>query len=241
MFVQEYVHDYIRALGLLMIVLTAGTAAGAHADDLPPLVRAALGQRPANPEQRCAYTRTRIQDDHSKSERYHPGAETPWTLEAVNGQPATEAERQHFAREAGEHDRKHPLDFDLTRMVKPGSWQLLRQNDREAVYRFGLQGTDDIPDRVADKAVGTLVLDKSPPRPVRVEIANTGSAYVAPFVKIKDFSQKLSFSWDKSLDTPVLTEMQTQWQGRAFGLKKLSKHETLRYSDYACRDMKAPE
>ncbi len=228
----------VRAIWLLLVLIAATAALPCRADEMPPLVKSALGEPPADPEQRCAYTRTRIEDDHSKSERYHPGdPKTPWTLEAVNGRAPTDAERQRFARDAGEHDRAHPLGFDLTSMVQPGSWQELRQNDRQAVFQFKLRSTDDIPARVADKAVGTLVVDKSRPQPVRAAIENTGSASIAPFVRVNDFSQKLRFRWDDDLHTPVLTEMETRWQGRAFGLKKLGKHETLRYSHYVCRDM----
>ena len=230
---------YLRATWLLLVLIAAATGARhCRADQMPALVSAALGERPADPEHRCAYTRTRIEDDHSKSERFHPDdSKTPWTLEAVNGRPPTEAERRRFAKDAGEHDRAHPLGFDLEAMVLPGSWQELRQNDRQAVFQFKLRPTDDIPARVADKAVGTLVVDKSRPQPVRATIENTGSASIAPFVRVNDFSQKLRFHWDEDLHTPVLAEMETRWQGRAFGLKKLGKHETLRYSDYVCRAM----
>src|SRR5690606_23228883 len=182
---------------------------------------------------RCSYTRIRIEDGDSKRERYQAGdTDTPWELVQVDGREPTEAELRRYARGAEDRERRHPLDFDLRGMVDPDHWHLRSETATEAVYQFRLRPTDELDERLADKVLGTLVVDKVRLQPVRIRIENTEPAYVAPLVRVAEYSQEMRFTWEPAIGAAVLTETETEWRGRAVGLKVLKRHKLVRYSDY---------
>ena len=210
-------------------------AASASASGTPELVAAVLANAPQGAEERCSYTRTRIDGDTSRRERYRPGhPETPWVLEKVNGDTPSEDALRHYAEGSGDRQRRHPLAFDLRSMVAADGWALRSESDARAVFEFRLRPTEDIDDALVDKVLGTLVVDKTRRQPVHISIVNTEAAYVAPLVRIASYSQQLSFRWEESLGVAALAEIETRWRGRALGLKTISKHELVRYGDYHC-------
>lgn len=211
-------------------------APGVAGADTPALVRAVLENAVPNAEERCAYTRTRIDGDHSRSERYEPGSVGyPWSLRSVDGRPPNDADLSHYSQGQEDRERRHPLAFDLRSMVQPDGWRLVSETPAEAVYEFRLRAYDDLDERLAEKVLGTLVVDRTTRQPRRISIVNTAPAYVAPLVRIATYTQSLSFRWDDALGMAALEQIETHWRGRALGLKVLQKHELTRYGDYRCR------
>lgn len=226
-----------RRLPAWPVLLLAGWAFGADAAaaEAPLLVKAMLDKAPEAAERRCSYTRTRIEDGNSKRERYDAtDPEEPWKLVRVNGREPTAAELRRYARKADDRDRQHPLDFDLREMVDPDHWEVLSETPTEAVFRFRLRPNEDLDERLVEKVRGTLVVDKERLQPVRITIENTEPAYVAPLVRIADYSQELRFEWDETIGAAVLTERETEVRGRALGLRPLREHKIIRYTEYSC-------
>jgi hypothetical protein len=202
----------------------------------PLLVKAMLDGAPAAVEEHCSYTRTRLEGEESKRERYHAGRSGAlWELESVDGREPTAAELRRYARRADDRYRRHPLALDLRSMVDPDHWRLRSETTNEAVFEFRLRPDDDLDPRLADKVVGTLVVDKGRTQPVRVRIENTAPAYVAPLVRVAEYVQEMDFRWDDSLGASVLARIETRLRGRAVGLKALRQHKLVHYSDYQCR------
>ncbi len=203
---------------------------------MPELVDAVLELGQPGAEEHCAYTRTRLNPEHSKTERYDPSnPESPWHLVAVDGQPPTAAEIRRYARDADDRsDRRHPLAFDLRSMVSPDGWELVSETEDQVTYHFRLRPSDEIPEHLVDKVRGTMVVARDPLRPVRITIENTEPAYVAPLVRIAEFFQELRFSWSDAVGGPVLTEIETRRRGRALALKSLRKDKIVHYDDYDC-------
>lgn len=223
--------------GLLLALLAWPAASSSAAPSrTPELVKAMLANAPAAAESRCSYTRTRLDEngEETKRERYHAGdGESPWELVRVDGREPGAKDLQRYARD--ERDRNHPLAFDLRSMVDPDHWRLRSESDSEAVYEFRLQPNEDLDERLVDKVLGTLVVDKVRQQPVSITIENTEPAYVAPFVRVAEYLQEMDFRWDESVGAAVLTRTETRWRGRALGLKVLEKHKLVQYSDYQCR------
>lgn len=219
------------AVAALLLAWSAPAAAEA-----PALVRTMLDNAPAAAEARCSYVRTKIDDeDDTKQERYRAGASgTQWELIGVDGRAPTEAELRRYARGADDRERRHPLAFDLREMVDPDHWQLELETDTEVIYQFRLRSSEDLDERLVEKVIGTLVVDKIRRQPVRITIQNTEPAYVAPFVRVTEYVQEMQFRWDESVGAAVLTQTSTRWNGRALGLKPLSRRKLVRYSDYEC-------
>ena len=227
---------WVRLLGWLTLPAWAPVGLAA---ETPELVKAMLNNAPAAAERRCSYTRIRIGDDgrETKRERYDAGdLETPWELLQVDGRVPTEGELRRYAREADDRDRRHPLAFDLRSMVDTEHWGLRSEDQTEAVYEFRLRPTEELDERLVGKVLGTLVVDKVRRQPLRITIENEEAAYIAPFVRVADYLQTMSFRWDEAVGASVLTETETRWRGRALGLKPLRKHKQVRYTDYRCTD-----
>lgn len=208
----------------------------ARAAGMPALVEAMLANAPAAAEARCSYTRIRVDGEDSKRERYQAGAEaTPWSLQQVDGRPPSDAELQRYARGADDRERRHPLAFDLRAMVDPEHWRPLSETESQATFEFRLRPNEDLDPALVDKVRGTLVVDKVRHQPQRILIENTEPAYAAPLVRIAEYRQEMLFDWNADIGAAVLTQAETRWRGRAFGLKVLRKHKLVRYTDYDCR------
>jgi hypothetical protein len=206
------------------------------AAETPLLVKAMLDSAPAAVEEHCSYTRTLLEGERSKRERYHAGRSgTRWELDSVDGREPTAAELQRYARRADDRVRRHPLALDLRGMVDPDHWRLRSETTSEAVFEFHLRPDGDLDPRLIDKVVGTLVVDKVRRQPVLVRIENTRPAYVAPLVRVAEYVQEMHFLWDDSVGTSVLTRTETRLRGRAVGVKVLRQHKLVHYSDYQCR------
>ena len=204
--------------------------------EAPVLVKAMLENAPEGAESRCSYVRTRINDGDIKRERYHAGdMVSSWELLQVNGREPTQAELRRYARDAEHKDRRHPLDFDLRDMVDPDHWRLRAETDDQAVFEFRLRPNEDLDERMVDKVRGVLVVDKDRLQPVRISIENTEPAFVAPLVRVAEYSQEMRFRWEPAIGAAVLAETETNMRGRAVGLKLLRRHKVVRYSDYQCR------
>lgn len=205
------------------------------AAEAPLMVKTMLDNAPAAAERRCSYTRTRIEGGDSKRERYDAtNPDEPWTLVRVNGREPNPAQLRRYARKADDRDRQHPLDFDLRDMVDPDHWELVSETPTEAVFRFRLRPNEDLDERLVAKVRGTLVVDKVRLQPVRITIENTEPAYVAPLVRIAEYTQEMRFEWDEAIGASVLTERETEMRGRALGLRPLREHKIIRYTDYSC-------
>lgn len=205
------------------------------AAEAPQLVKTMLDNAPVAAERRCSYTRTRIEGDEVRRERYDAtNPAEPWKLVEVNGREPTPGQLRRYARKAEDRDRQHPLDFDLRDMVDPNHWELVREAPTEAVFRFRLRPNEDLDERLVDKVRGTLVVDKVRLQPVRITIENTEPAYVAPLVRIADYKQEMRFQWDEAIRASVLTERETEMRGRAVGVRPLREHKIIRYTDYSC-------
>lgn len=220
---------------MLLAILWWGAAPARSAADAPTLVKAMLDNAPEAAESRCSYTRTRIEDGDSRRERYHAGdVVSAWELVRMNDREPTDAELRRYVRKGEHRDRRHPLDFDLRGMVDADHWRLRSESETEAVFEFRLRATEDLDERLVDKVLGTLVMDKVRLQPVRIRIDNTQPAYVAPLVRVAEYSQEMRFRWEPTVGAAVLAETETRWRGRAVGLKVLKRHKLVRYSDYQC-------
>lgn len=224
------------ALAGALALAAAVTVPAEPAADTPELVKAVLERGPEAARARCAYTRTSVDDDGSKSERYDPWGQGPsWTLLSIDGRSPTQEELAHYAGKAEKRaDRRHPLAFDLREMVSEDRWELREESEDEATYQFRLRPNEDLDERLVDKVLGTLVVNKERLEPVRITIENTEPAYVAPFVRIASYTQTMRFDHDDNIDGAVLVETETHRRGRALGLKSLRKDKTVHYKDYTC-------
>jgi hypothetical protein len=204
---------------------------------MPPLVAKVLANGVPDAASRCAYTRRSADEDGSKTERYDPaGPAGGWTLLTVDDRAPTEAElRRYAAKQEKREDRRHPLAFDLRTMVDPDGWRLRTETHAEAAFEFLLRPNDELDERVIDKVLGTLVVDRQRLQPVHVRIENVAPAYVAPLVRIARYSQDMRFRWHDELQVAVLAEVETHRRGRALGFRSLHQDRLVRYYDYACR------
>lgn len=205
--------------------------------DAARVLDALLEDAPPAAEQRCAYTRVRIGPDRTKAERYDPSdPKRPWSLLSIDGREPTAAELRRFASKDDLDERLHPLAFDPRVMIRPNSWQLRSENGTEAVYEFRLRAYDDLDERLAEKVIGTLVLDKPANRLVSIRIENTEPTFVAPLVRIAEYAHELRFERDEAIGSDVLVKTITHMRGRAAGLKRLRQDRVIRYEDYVCDD-----
>lgn len=225
----------LRRLATVLMLLGPAALAGAASPGAPLLVKAMLNNAPAAAQERCSYTRTRIEDGESRRERYDAtDAAEPWKLVRVNGRDPSAAELRRYQRKAEQRDRRHPLEFDLRDMVDPQHWQLRSETAVEAEFEFRLRPNDELDERLVDKVLGTLVVDKVRLQPVRITIENTEPAYVAPLVRVAEYLQEMRFRWEDAIGAAVLSETETQVRGRAVGLKLVREHKLIRYTDYRC-------
>lgn len=227
-----------RLASLLAMVVAASMATSSPAlAEAPTLVKAMLENVPEGAENRCSYVRTRISaGGETKRERYHAGELiNSWELLEVNGREPNAAELRRYSRDEDHADRRHPLDFDLREMVDPDHWRLRSESEDEAVFEFRLRPNEDLDERLVAKVQGVLVLDKKRLQPVRIAIENTEPAYIAPLVRVAEYSQEMHFRWEPAIGAAVLSEIETHTRGRAVGLKVLRRHKLVRYSDYQCR------
>ena len=219
--------------GVLIAFFLASAPVNAEA---PVLVKAMLENAPEGAQSPCSYVRTRINGGEVKRERYHAGdMVSAWELLEVNGREPNPAELRRYARDTDHQDRRHPLDFDLRDMVDPDYWRLRSESDEQAVFEFRLRPNEDLDARMMDKVRGVLVVDKERLQPVRITIENTEPVFVAPLVRVADYSQEMRFRWEPAIGAAVLVETETNVRGRAVGLKLLRRHKVVRYSDYQCR------
>lgn len=225
----------LTALGLLSHTATAD----APAHDVAAILNGALPMA----EQRCAYTRVRSDADSLKIERYDPtNPQAPWTLLNLDGRDPTPADLRRYAQRAeSRSDRRHPLSFDARDLVQPNSWELRSQNDHEVAYHFRLQPFEELSERLAEKAIGTLVLNKDNGRLLRIRIENTEPAYPAPLVRITAYAQEMRFEYDEAIDADVLVKAVTHLRGRALGVRSLNDDRVIRYEDYLCTDLVSEE
>ena len=220
----------IATFGLaILAVLPADLSAAA-----PRLVEAVLANAPAAAEARCSYTRIKVEDDESRTERYRAGAREPWQLLEVDGREPTPPELLDYQLGAGDRDRRHPLAFDLRSMVNPERWELKSETAEQAVFGFRLMPNEELDARLVEKVRGILVVDKARQRPVRIVIENTEPAYVAPFVRVAEYRQELTFDWEADIGAAALTQAETHMRGRALGIKSLRRYKLVRYVDYMC-------
>jgi hypothetical protein len=204
--------------------------------ELPPLVVAMIDNMPVDADERCSYSRTRIGDDGTRIERFRADRpDAPWALVNIDGRPPTVGETLAYSRKAEDRDRRHPLAFDLRSMVSEEGWQLRSESADQTVFEFRLRPTEELDERLVAKVVGTLVVQKSHPQPVHISITNTEPAYVAPLIRVADYSQQLSFRWNDSVGLSVLSQVETTMRGRAAGLKTLRRHKLVLYGDYLCK------
>jgi hypothetical protein len=191
---------------------------------------------PADAPQRCAYTRVSIEDDESEVERFDPARnDAPWTLLEIDGRPPAEAELQRYGgRTENRRDRNHPMDLQVRDMVDPSSWRLRNDDGTLAEFEFRLRPHGELTERLAEKVVGTFIIDKRWQQPVRLRVQSTEAASIAPFVRIDHYAEDLRFRYDDSVGTAVLAERHTERRGRALGVKSLNRNKTFRYEDYAC-------
>lgn len=206
--------------------------------EAPGLVRAMLDNAPTAAEQRCSYTRTRINEDgHVKVERFEAAdGDTPWHLVRLEDREPTQGERRRYARDAGDRlDRRHPLAFDLRGMVDPDGWTLRTETDDQAVFGFRLRPNEDLDEHLVEKVAGTLVIDRVRRQPLRITIENTEPAYLGPFVRVAEYTRNMTFQWNQAVGAAVLTRAETAWRGRALGFKMIRDYKLVRYSDYRCR------
>jgi len=222
---------------VVLILPFLGLVAPAAATQ-PPEVAALLGNGMPDAEQRCAYTRIRSDSDSLKIERYDPADPNAlWTLLNLDGRNPTPGDLRRYAQRADNRtDRQHPLTFDPSAMVRPGSWKLHSENDVERTYEFRLAPFEELTERLADKALGTLVVDRKDGRLLRIRIENMEPTYVAPLVRITSYAQELRFERDPQIGKDVLVKRVTHMRGRAAGMKQLSDDRVVRYEDYVCRD-----
>jgi hypothetical protein len=225
------------ALPVLMVSVL-GSAGPAAAGPQPPEVARLLGNGVGNAEQRCAYTRVRSDSDSLKIERYDPAdPDAPWTLLQLDGREPSSGDLRRYAQRADSRsDRQHPLAFDPTTMVRPGSWELHADKGVERTYHFKLAPFEELTERLADKALGTLVIDRKNGRLLQIRIENVEPTYVAPLVRITSYAQELRFERDPKLGKDVLVMRITHLRGRAAGMKQLKDDRVVRYEDYVCRD-----
>ncbi|MFU8816213.1 MAG: hypothetical protein ACNA7W_12760 [Pseudomonadales bacterium] len=222
--------------GLLFQQAAAADAAAAAESEAAAVLEAALEGAPPSAEQRCAYTRIRIGPDSSKAERFDPSdPENPWTLLSLDGREPTAADLRRFSSKDLD-DRIHPLAFDPRDMIREGSWELVSENGVEAVYEFQLQPYEALDERLAEKVIGTLVIDRTEGRLVRIRIENTEPTFVAPLVRITDYAHELRFERDEAVGTDVLVQTITHMRGRAVGVRRLRQDRVIRYEDYVCSD-----
>jgi hypothetical protein len=225
------------ALGLLAALGVFSQAA--TADGPPDEIAAVLGGPLPMAEERCAYTRVRSDADSLKIERYDPSnPNAPWTLLNLDGRDPTAADlRRYVQRADNRSDRRHPLSFDPRDLVRPDSWELRSDNGREVAYKFRLQPFEELNERLAEKAIGTLVMDKDAGHLVRIRIENTEPVYPAPLVRITAYAQELRFEHDEAIGADVLVKAVTHMRGRALGVKSLNDDRVIRYEDYACTEL----
>jgi len=221
-----------RTLGRWLLPALLGAAFPAAAA-VPQPVAQMLDNAPAAAEDRCSYTRTRI-DDEVRRERYLAGGEPPWSLLEVDGSPPSAVELRHYARGQEDRDRRHPLDFDLRSMVDPEHWDLRERGGGEAVYEFRLRPNEDFDEGLVEKVRGTLIMDTRRHQPVQIVIENTKPAYIAPFVRVAEYRQQLDFAWNDGVGAAVLTQIETRVRGRAVGFKVIRRDKLVRYGEYAC-------
>jgi hypothetical protein len=227
-----------RAISAL-ILFALGPVNPIAAGPQPPEVAALLGNGVQHADQRCAYTRIRSDADSLKIERYDPiDPDSPWTLLNLDGREPTAKDLRRYTQQAeGRSDRQHPLTFDPREMVRPDSWKLHSDTGGERAYRFQLAPFEELTQRLADKAIGTLALDKKDGRLLRIRIENIEPTYVAPLVRINSYAQELRFERDPKLGKDVLVMRVTHMRGRAAGMKQLSDDRVVRYEDYVCREL----
>jgi hypothetical protein len=231
--------------GFLMRIMPAALAVlallGHTATAAPPPepVSAVLREGLPMAEERCAYTRIRSDADSLKIERYDPSnPAAPWTLLNLDGHEPTPADlRRYVQRAENRSDRHHPLAFDPRALVRPDSWELRSDNGEEVAYQFRLQPFEDLSARLAEKAIGTLVMSKDDGRLLRIRIENTEPAYPAPLVRINEYAQELRFEHDEAIGADVLVQAVTHLRGRALGMKSLRDDRVIRYEDYVCTDL----
>jgi hypothetical protein len=232
---------FLRMLPALGVLTLGFLSQPVIADPPPDEVAAVLNLNDALPmaEERCAYTRVRSDADSLKIERYDPAnPEAPWTLLNLDGRDPTPADLRRYAqRDDNRSDRRHPLAFDPRDLVRPDSWELQSDNGGEVAYRFRLRPFEEISERLAEKAVGTLVMSKDDGRLLRIRIENTEPAYPAPLVRVTDYAQELRFERDEAIGADVLVKAVTHLRGRALGLKSLDDDRVIRYEDYACTEL----
>jgi hypothetical protein len=223
-------------IAIVWLLACAFAPAAAQDTSEPPLVTAALNSMPADAVQRCAYTRVSIEDDEVEVERYDPGkGDAPWTLLEIDGQPPTAAELRRYAgRAENRRDRNHPMDLQIRDMVDPSSWTLRNGDDTLAEFEFRLRPHGELTERLADKVMGTFIIDKRWQQPVRLRLQSTEAASIAPFVRIDHYAEDMRFRYDDGVGTAVLAERHTERRGRALGVKSLNRNKTFRYEDYAC-------
>jgi hypothetical protein len=222
---------------LLLLASIAALAQGAHAaTGAPREVAAVLTDPLPGAEQRCAYTRVRSDADSLKIERYDPrDANGPWSLLNRDGHEPTVAELRRYRATAGNRtDRRHPLAFDPRAMVRPSSWRLRSDDGDEVVYEFRLRPFEELDERIAEKAIGTLTLNRRDGRLLRIRIENTEPAFPAPLVRVTSYAQELRFERDAAIGTDVLVESVMHLRGRALGVKALSEDRVITYRDYVC-------
>jgi hypothetical protein len=234
------VNPSLRVTSILLVLMVSvlGPAGAAAAGPAPPEVARLLGNGVQDAELRCAYTRVRSDSDSLKIERYDPAdPQAPWTLLNLDGrEPSASDLRRYAQRGDGRSDRQHPLAFDPTAMVRPGSWALHADNGVERTYHFKLAPFEELTERLADKALGTLVIDRKNGRLLQIRIENLEPTYVAPLVRITSYAQELRFERDPKLGKDVLVKRVTHLRGRAAGMKQLKDDRVVRYEDYVCRD-----
>jgi hypothetical protein len=237
-------HRYFVMLPAMGMLTTLGLLShDATADAPPEEVAAILNGALPMAEQRCAYTRVRSDADSLKIERYDPAnPDAPWTLLNLDGRDPTAADlRRYVQRAESRSDRRHPLSFDPRDMVRPGSWELRSQNGQEIAYQFRLKPFEELNERLAEKAIGTLVLNRADGRLLRIRIENTEPAYPAPFVRITAYAQEMRFEHDEAIGSDVLVKAVTHLRGRALGVRSLNDDRVIRYEDYVCTDLVSGE
>jgi hypothetical protein len=222
----------MRRLSLLPLWFCIALVTLARAGELPAYLTTALGRLGTEPPAGWACTLTTRRDGRISVERYDPSlpAGQQWTLQQTDGRPPTaqEADRYQRYRVTTNATAPHPVfqrgDIDV------GSAQLVREDGREAEYRFRFR--EGLSDTLLAHLQLTLVVDKALAAALKCTLQLTApySPVIGLKVDLLDVMTDLQPPQTGRPQLPAL--MVSRFHGRFLYFKEIQETLVITYSDF---------
>ena len=182
----------------------------------------------------CSFVRSMQDAEKSSVERFDPD-DRLWVLLEIDGRIPSEKDLKKYAKEQVEREgRTLPTTLDFDELAASGSYRLVEDTDRVAIYEFTPMADPGEDEKITEALLGKLVVDKSRLEVAYFEIVNTQPFSPAIGITVSSMYQKLEYQWLEDQEVYVIGELTANVSGKAFGLKKISQTMSVRFSEFDC-------